>query len=218
MANCKQVHEMPTSRAVRGTSITASALLSLIVCFAVVAESDLHTGSLPPAGAAAEQAVPGPMDSPPVESAGAAGDTETDAAPEAAVAGTSPAGMSGKTEAKEISRDEFRPQDKELTGRAEARWQSLVKGDFEAAFGYTLPSYRQTHTLEQFRNSFGKAVTWILATVQGIRYDTPEIAHVRLNLEYEYVPSWGGQAEKMVTQFHETWLHRDGEWWLSVSK
>jgi hypothetical protein len=118
--------------------------------------------------------------------------------------------------AKEIPADEFRPQDKELAGRVEARWRALIDGNFAGAYAYTLPSYRQTHTAQQYRSQFGNAVRWRVATVRGIRYDTPAVAHVRLSLETEHVPPWGGEAERLVTRLYETWLYRDGEWWLSV--
>jgi len=118
--------------------------------------------------------------------------------------------------AKEVSRDAFRAVDKKLAGRVEARWRAVIEGNFTAAYAYTLPSYRKTHTAQQYRSQFGNAVRWRVATVQGIRYDTPTVAHVRLNLETEHVPPWGGQAERLVTRLYETWLHRDGEWWLSV--
>jgi hypothetical protein len=118
--------------------------------------------------------------------------------------------------AREIAAGDFRPQDRELAHRAEARWRSQIEGNFEAAYGYTLPSYRQTHTVQQYRGLFGSVVRWRLATVQGIRYDTPSVAHVRLNLETEHVPPWGGQAERLVTRLYETWLYRGGAWWLSV--
>jgi hypothetical protein len=105
-----------------------------------------------------------------------------------------------------------------LANRVEAYWRALSERNFEAAYAFLLPSYRQTHTAEQYGSRFGGAVRWRVATVQGIRYDTPKVAHVRLNLETEHVPSWGGQAERLVTRLDETWLNRDDEWWLSVSK
>jgi hypothetical protein len=128
------------------------------------------------------------------------------------------ASASGSGVAQEILRSDFRSQDKALAHRVEARWQSLIEANFEVAYAYTLPSYRQTHTAQQYRSLFGAAVRWRVAAVQGIRYDAPTVAHVRLNLETEHVPPWGGQAERMVTRLYETWLFRSGEWWLSVGR
>ncbi len=111
---------------------------------------------------------------------------------------------------------EFSEQDKLLADRVEARWKAMVERDFASAYGYTLPSYRQANTLEQFAKGYGRAVGWRLAQVRGIRYDAPEIARVKIALETEHATPWsGGQLEKRVTGIDETWLNRDGVWWLS---
>jgi hypothetical protein len=111
---------------------------------------------------------------------------------------------------------DFSEQDKLLADRIEARWKSLVEKDFASAYGYTLPSYRQANTLEQSTKEYGRAVGWRMAQVRWIRYDTPEIARVGIALETEQATPWsGGQLEKRVTGIDETWLNRDGVWWLS---
>ena len=84
----------------------------------------------------------------------------TSPAPEATATASSELPVDAKTEAKEFSKADFRPQDIKLAERANARWQLLAKRDFDAAYEYALPSYRQTHTKEQFRGHFGVAVKW----------------------------------------------------------
>jgi len=116
----------------------------------------------------------------------------------------------------EILAADFSEQDKLLADRVEARWKALIERDFAAAYGYALPSYRQANTPEQFAKGYGRAVGWRMAQVQGIRYDAPEIARVKIALETEQATPWsGGQLEKRVTGIDETWLNRDGVWWLS---
>jgi hypothetical protein len=137
---------------------------------------------------------------------------------EAAVAAGSELAAQEAPGRNEIARDDFGQQELELASRAEGRWKSLVEGDYAAAYGYTLPSYRQIHTLEQYATRFGKAVRWRVAKVQGIRYDSPTIAHLSIDLEADVALPWGGQTERVVTRLYETWLNREGEWWISIAK
>jgi hypothetical protein len=203
--------------------MTAGAAIALLsVCPPVVAEVQPDASSPPdpvaksaaPAAASREES-PAPAEAPSDAAAVSDGEHATNPAQDAGEAGAS---ATHPGAAKEIPRDAFGPEDKALADRVEARWQALVERNFEAAYAYLLPSYRQTHTAEQYRSRFGNAVRWRVATVQGIRYDTPKVAHVSLNLETEHAPSWGGQAERLVTRLHETWLNRDDAWWLSVAK
>ncbi len=116
----------------------------------------------------------------------------------------------------EILAADFSEQDRLLVDRVEARWKALVERDFAAAYGYALPSYRQANTMEEFTKGYGRAVGWRMAQVRWIRYDAPEIARVKIALETELTTPWsGGQLEKRVTGIEETWLNRDGVWWLS---
>jgi hypothetical protein len=151
-------------------------------------------------------------------SAAASGITEEE--PKAAPSTTDAAEVVGNRPAlaPEIQRAAFGPTENALAQRVEERWQAMVEKDFDKVYGYNLPSYRQTNTLEQFKGRFGKAVTWREAEVQGIQYNGPESARVRINLEVEYVPSWGGAAQPAITRVDEIWLNRDGTWWISLSK
>jgi hypothetical protein len=115
----------------------------------------------------------------------------------------------------EILVADFSNQDRALAERVEARWKAMVERDLASAYGYTLPSFRQANTLEQFSKGYGRAVTWRKAKVLGIWYDAPEIARVKIALETEQGTPWGGQPEKRVTRIDETWLNRDGVWWLN---
>jgi len=173
----------------------------------LVANQAVQPGVEPPVAVVPEQAVPvadphsvapGPQ-----EGGGSkAGEAESQGA-EVAVA-------------PEILAADFSEQDKLLADRVEARWKAMVERDFASAYGYTLPSYRQANTLEQFAKGYGRAVAWRMAQVRGIRYDDPEIARVKIALETEQATPWsGGQLEKRVTGIDETWLNRDGVWWLS---
>jgi hypothetical protein len=195
----------------------AALLLSSLVAAAEV-ESPAKTHDVPPRGSATAEAS-GQAATSKVSSEGVARPVDEVAGGQAPVKSADERAGVPKPESgaeKEVPRDAFRALDKELAGRVEARWRALIDGNFTAAYDYTLPSYRQTHTAQQYRSRFGNAVRWRVATVQGIRYDNPIVAHVRLSLETEHVPSWGGQAERLVTRLYETWLYRDGEWWLSV--
>ena len=117
-----------------------------------------------------------------------------------------------------IARTAFSPCEKTLATRVEARWQAMIDHDFATAYQFTLPSYREANSLEQFKSRFGAAVTWRGAKVTSLQYVGPETVRLSVDLEVEYVPSWGGDKQKAITAVDETWLSREGSWWLSLSR
>ncbi len=115
----------------------------------------------------------------------------------------------------EILAADFGPKERAIADRAEARWQALARRDFSAAYQFTLPSYRQTHSEEQYRQHFGNAANWRVAKVHGIRYTSPTVAQLRIGLTVEIVKTSGEGADKLVMRVDETWLERERSWFLS---
>lgn len=205
------------------------------------AQESAASGGVDGPSAEADNAPPEPVT--PVDAAGAAAGTKAGSiearAPDAATAASEPGapgelveeGEDGavlsesaagepktKTEAlnAEILASDFGPKEHAIAERAEGRWRALAQRDFAAAYRFTLPSYRQTHSEEQYRKRYGNAVTWRVAKVYGIRYTSPRVAKVRLGLEAELVPTSGEGAEKVVMRIDETWLEREGAWFVSL--
>lgn len=95
-----------------------------------------------------------------------------------------------------------------------ARWQALIKGDFDAAYLFETPGYRSVYTPSQFRAQFGNQTRWVMAVVKDIRYDDPMVARVRVEVAYRYAePEKGGAMVNMTQIASETWLRKGDQWW-----
>lgn len=95
--------------------------------------------------------------------------------------------------------------------RAQARWDALIAGDVEKAYGYTSPAYRSTRDLNQFRARFGTAVRHTGAEVSRVECDE-ERCSVMVMVTYE-VPQLGTGNTRAL---RETWIHSAGEWWIHL--
>ena len=105
-------------------------------------------------------------------------------------------------------------KNRRLKMRAEARWEALIKGDFEKAYMFSSPDYRNVVSLQQFRTRFGRTVEWRLARVDDIRYDSPTVASVMMGVTYRtYLPGAKGEPFDNRKTLTEKWLLKDGEWW-----
>jgi hypothetical protein len=96
--------------------------------------------------------------------------------------------------------------------RAGLRWAALVAGDFDRAYEFETPAYRKVYTVRQFRDSFGRKISWKEAKVTGIELKQPDIAAVTVELEYSFRSSGRGMMEDKATHT-ETWLRVDDQWW-----
>lgn len=102
----------------------------------------------------------------------------------------------------------------QLKERVLARWQALIKGDFDAAYQFETPAYRSIYTPSQFRYQFGNQTLWHMANVMDIHYDDPIMARVRVEVAYRYAePAKGRGMQNMAQQVNETWLRKEGQWW-----
>jgi hypothetical protein len=52
--------------------------------------------------------------------------------------------------------------------RATERWQALIEGKLETAYGYELPEYRKVFSYEQFRRSMRGTGIWDKAEVKSV--------------------------------------------------
>lgn len=101
--------------------------------------------------------------------------------------------------------------------RAEARWDALIKGNYETAYGFLTSAQRSVVSLQQYKGSIGGAVLWQVARVDDIRYDSPTVAAVSVAVTYRFMPPGsGGKEIESVRQMQEKWLYKDGGWWYTA--
>lgn len=99
-----------------------------------------------------------------------------------------------------------------LRVRAEGRWAALIAGDFDQAYGFETPGYRELYTAQQYRNRYGKGLRWQQARVVEMELKSPKVASVTLEIEYSFHVSGQGMMSHKgpVT---ETWVRIEGQWW-----
>jgi hypothetical protein len=98
--------------------------------------------------------------------------------------------------------------------RSNARWEALIKGDKDAAYGYLSPATREIVTLEQYRARL-QAISYTAVHVEKVDCDA-ETCEVGLMLTYDYLPAKGTTRAKGVTTYvQETWVLDKGQAWFA---
>ena len=90
--------------------------------------------------------------------------------------------------------------------RAQARWDALVKGDFNAAYGYLSPGSRSITTATDYASGLRRGF-WKSAVVDKVECGTPQSCDASATIEYEFM----GMRTK--TPLRETWIRDGSEWW-----
>jgi len=111
------------------------------------------------------------------------------------------------------------PAEELVSQRAGARWQALIKQDYDAAYQYLSPGERSLTSLELYKKrSFGRALSWQSADVAAVACES-DVCSVDIRVSYVYF----GQMKEMMGQsteslLHERWLQVDGQWWFMPEK
>ena len=108
----------------------------------------------------------------------------------------------------------YESQKPTLTERAEGRWKARIAGDIQAEYGYLSPSYRDVVSKQQYQARIGREVDWLVARVGDIRYDSPTVASVMVEVTYRIFVQNGTEV-KSVQVSPEKWLYIDGGWWYT---
>lgn len=139
-----------------------------------------------------------------------AGCGENDTAPEgAAPKKPAPAVQEGVGRAQ-------KPTDAEAVKvRALARWQSLIDGDYQVAYGYISPGMRSVTPFEYYRSKLeGGALHWKAVDIRSV-----ECEDARCEVEIRRTDVYVGLIQAMVGQetisdISERWIEIDGQWWF----
>jgi hypothetical protein len=99
-----------------------------------------------------------------------------------------------------------------VSERAEARWDALIKRDFEAAYEFQSPAYREVYDHKRFRQNFGNAVAWKAARVVDVSIND-QLAKVVMEITYSVpLPGAGGVYEG-TQKINEKWIMENESWW-----
>lgn len=104
------------------------------------------------------------------------------------------------------------PPEEEAGRRALERWQALIQGDLEKAYGYLSPGYREVTSFAVYRSHIGGAVRWKDTALKDVSCaDT--VCDVTLTIHYQYTAQPVGKYEgNKILQ--EKWVRVDDTWWF----
>ena len=104
----------------------------------------------------------------------------------------------------------------ELGARAQARWDALLAGDFEAAHAYLSPGTRSRMSVADYELSWKlRRVQYISAAYRDQQCESENRCTVGVSVGYRLetplrgVDSWDGRS-----YLRETWVRTQGQWWF----
>jgi hypothetical protein len=103
-----------------------------------------------------------------------------------------------------------------LSARVLERWNALIKGDFDAAYLFESPAYRNIYSVKQYGGRYGKAIKWKAASIDKIKFGEQDTAVVAVNITYSVFLPATGTVETATRWLEEKWLRRDGKWWHAI--
>jgi hypothetical protein len=112
-----------------------------------------------------------------------------------------------------------RPAAEVVQERAQARWEAMVARDFQTAWEYYTPGYREQMTAGEFEAEMARRpVRWTAAEVFEVSCADEEpgcVVRARVNYEAQAAVPGVGMLKSM-SGVTETWLQIDGKWWYSA--
>lgn len=102
------------------------------------------------------------------------------------------------------------PPEERVQKRAQARWDALVAGQFEKAYGFNTPGYRESVDLGTFRSRVGNPPV----KLKGAKVEAVKCAETScdVTMRLYFLPMWPGFPE-LDNQHTERWVLSDGDWW-----
>lgn len=102
--------------------------------------------------------------------------------------------------------------------RAQARWDAILSGDLQKAYGFLSPASR---AITPFQTWIGTgiptATRWKAAQVVKVDCDAPERCKARVNIDHQPLV-FGGTLGTISSAVDETWLIDNGVWWLLYTR
>ena len=98
-----------------------------------------------------------------------------------------------------------RPAEEVVKARAQARWDAVVKGDFDAAYGYFGPGTKAVNSLDTYKASINKDF-YKSGQVEQVTCEA-EKCEVQVKVEYVF------KGSRIKTPLGETWIRQQGNWW-----
>lgn len=102
-----------------------------------------------------------------------------------------------------------KPED-QVSARAQARWDSMLAGDFKKAYGFLSPGSREAQSEEQYTSRI-KPGLWRGAKVKSVRCQAEAVCDVVVSVDYTYRTR---DSSLSGTRDIEKWVLQADAWWL----
>ena len=114
---------------------------------------------------------------------------------------------------------ESRPEKEKIENRAQARWDALLSGDLETAYGYFSPGYRSSVSLIDYGVELRmRRVHWTSATYKEHSCEN-KTCDVKFLVGYKIVRALPGVPTfESQSTVDERWIQTDGQWWYLPQK
>jgi hypothetical protein len=109
-----------------------------------------------------------------------------------------------------------KPMEEVVKARVTAHQQARLDNNFELAYTFTSPGYRETHPYKAYLSGMGAAVKRRSFDVKSVNCEG-DVCSVTVELSYSYQGKAGAKMGKdtvMTREMPEKWIRIDGEWWL----
>lgn len=93
--------------------------------------------------------------------------------------------------------------------RAKARWEALIRRDYEGAYAYFSPSSREATTVAKFEAAI-RAIEYRAVAIEKVEC-VAEVCKVMLKVTYDFPPA---KATGVVTLLDESWIIDRGQAWF----
>ncbi len=94
--------------------------------------------------------------------------------------------------------------------RAQARWDAVISGNWEVAYGFTSPGYRESVDLFGYRSRLSGLIKFKSAEVVSVVCQEVDSCKAKVRVTFATLDGGFGDATTFV---EERWLLDKGEWW-----
>lgn len=102
----------------------------------------------------------------------------------------------------------------QLQERVNLRWQALIKKDWDTAYQFQMPSYRQLFNVRQFQFKFGRKPEWKAVQIDNVTINEHlNTADIKLTITHDYYTE-EDEVIKSKIQVNEHWTKHDNQWWI----
>ncbi|MDY0250850.1 MAG: hypothetical protein RBR45_12470 [Pseudomonas sp.] len=118
---------------------------------------------------------------------------------------------------------QHKTNDERVFSLAEKRQAALLKQDFDKAYAFMSPGYREVNTIKQFMGDNQGVYSWISSKVDKAECED-DVCKVYVEIEFDARALMGGVGKPSSDTLilsrvnRETWVKLDNKWWFSKSE